>query len=205
MPLDLSELLRGRQAVLTLPSESAGGEGIIVTATFGRAVKFSLRTRDRAVAAARNGAAVSQLNAIYAGMRGGPRALSQRETAAYAGEVYRLFIERFQENPGTPELWAATKAFNRAVQEGRLITGVRLTPDSVAGHIEAAQETFGGNLTEGVNSTSSGTVEAVEAIEQRFGWLVDWVLSTASFSRSRAAATMGTLSAASTGTLVSTR
>lgn len=96
--------MRGRQAVLTLPSGTAGGPEMIVTATFGTVVKFSLRTTDRVLAANRNSAAVSQLAALYEGVRNGPRSLSHKETIAYSGEVYRLLVESFQENLGPTEL-----------------------------------------------------------------------------------------------------
>ena len=104
VPTELQERLRGRQAVLTLPSGTAGGPEMIVTATFGTVVKFSLRTTDRVLAANRNSAAVSQLAALYEGVRNGPRSLSHKETIAYSGEVYRLLVESFQENLGPTEL-----------------------------------------------------------------------------------------------------
>lgn len=177
VPTELQERLRGRQAVLTLPSDTAGGPEMIVTATFGRVVKFSLRTTDRVLAANRNSAAVSQLAALYEGVKSGPRSLSHKETIAFSGEVYRLLVESFQENPGPKELWEGVKAFNRAVQEGRLITSLPLTLDTVQKHLEAAQESFGAELTAGVNATAKGSVEAAKGLEKRFGWLVDWVIA----------------------------
>lgn len=177
VPSDLQDRLRGQKAVLTLPPESTGGPDMIVTATFGRVVKFSLRTTSKVVAANRNSAAVSQLAALYQGIRSGPRTLSHKETIAYSGEIYRLFIEKFQDNPGSKELWEAVKAFNRAVLEGRLITSLPLTPDTVQQHLEAAREAFGAELTAGVNSIPQNTMEAADGLERRFGWAVDWVLA----------------------------
>lgn len=87
VPSDLQERLRGRQAVLTLPSAAPDAPEMIVTATFGAVVKFSLRTTDRVVAANRNSAAVSQLAALYASVRNGPAQPHARETIAYSGEV----------------------------------------------------------------------------------------------------------------------
>lgn len=177
VPSDLAARLKGQQAVLTLPPETPGADELVVTTTFGRVVKFSLKTTNKVVAANRNSAAVSQLTALYQGLRAGPRSLSNRETIAYSGEVYRLFVERFQENPGTPELWQAVKAFNRAVKEGRLVTSLGMRPDDIQRHLEAAQETFGAALTTGVNAMPRGAVGLPEALEERFGWLVDWVLA----------------------------
>lgn len=177
VPTDLQARLKGQQAVLTLPAEKPGEPEMIVTATFGRVVKFSLRTTSKVVAANRNSAAVSQLTALYQGIRSGPRTLSHRETIAYAGEVYRLLVEKFEEDPGPIELWESVKAFNRAVREGRLITSIPLTPDTIQQHLEAAQEAFGPELIEGVNATPRGSVDSTEGLEKRFGWLVDWVLA----------------------------
>jgi len=150
---------------------------MVVTATFGGVVKFSLRTNDRLLAANRNSAAVQQLGTYYQGLRNGPRSLTHKETIAYAGEVYRHLVERFEDNPGSPQVWEAVKAFNRAVQERRLITSLPLTPGTVEKHLEAAQEAFGTVLTDGVNARPQGAVEAAESLETRFGWLVDWTLA----------------------------
>ena len=91
-----------------------------VSATARHQVKFSLGTRDPAAAKARSGIAKAHLEKLYASLRSGPTILSQKESVALSGEVYRLFVARFEENPGSVNAWTAVKAFNRAAAEGRL-------------------------------------------------------------------------------------
>jgi len=70
VPNDLQSLLRGRRTILSLPCD-ASGKALKVHATFGRVVRFSLRTHERSIAAARNSAAVAQLAMLYACVRKG--------------------------------------------------------------------------------------------------------------------------------------
>lgn len=70
VPCDLQERLRGHKTALALPADSSGQE-LMVSATFGRVVRFSLRTHERSTAAARNSAVVGQLAALYACIRSG--------------------------------------------------------------------------------------------------------------------------------------
>lgn len=70
VPSDLQERLRGHKTALTLPADSSGRE-LVVRATFGRVVRFSLRTHERSIAAARNSAAVGQLAVLYTCIRNG--------------------------------------------------------------------------------------------------------------------------------------
>lgn len=50
-----------------------------------------------------------------------------KNLVALSGEVCRLFIEKFEEDPGNPDNWAAFKAFNHAAIEGRLLNAPALT------------------------------------------------------------------------------
>lgn len=70
VPCDLQSRLKGHCTVLSLPPDSSGEEPMI-RASFGRVVRFSLRTHERSVAAARNSAAVGQLAALYSCVRNG--------------------------------------------------------------------------------------------------------------------------------------
>lgn len=90
-----------------------------------------------------------------------------------SGEIYRLFVESFQENPGTPRDWASFKALNRAAREGRL---ENLPPIgfSFPQENDVATSVFGQDLTEGVDSLPPSTNSI--ALERRFGGLVSWVL-----------------------------
>ena len=145
-----------------------------VSATAKDHIKFSLGTRDPAAARARGGIARTHLEKLYASLRSGPTSLSQKESVALSGEVYQLFVEKFEENPGTPSAWTAVKAFNRAVIEGRLHTGPQLTNEQPYEE-GLAIEVFGDDLTAGINAMPESRSDA--ALERRFGWLTDWVLT----------------------------
>jgi len=75
----------------------------IVTGTLGPKVKFSLRTRDPDVAKARTGLAEAHLQRLYNAIEQRPSSLSHKQITALSGEVYRLYVERFDENPGSPD------------------------------------------------------------------------------------------------------
>src|SRR5690606_34077830 len=83
-------------------------------------------------------------------------------------------VDKFEENPGNPDNWAAFKAFNRAAAEGRLLNAPAIVPGEMQRHADAAS-VFGSNLTGGVNALPPS--DAIHpALEQRFGSLADWVL-----------------------------
>ena len=140
-------------------------------------MKFSLRTRDSSVAKARHGIALAHLEKQWSAIRNGPQPLSHRQIIALSGEVYRLFANRFEENPGTPEMWASVKAFNRATKEGRIATAPRLSANEVEKH-EAAVAPWLPDLTSSINALPRDTANRLEPMEARFGWLADWVLAT---------------------------
>ena len=49
----------------------------------------------------------TRIDAIRAQERGEKQSLSQKQAAALAGEWYRDFLARHEENPGSPERWDA--------------------------------------------------------------------------------------------------
>lgn len=173
VPADIAQVARGKLVLVELPAASSEPP-VTVSATAGTFIKFSLRTRDPNVAKVRSAAANTQVNQQFAAWRSGPASLSQRQLVGLSGEVYRLVVEKFEENPGTPENWAAFKAFNRAAKEGRLLN-VPLFDASRLPAPDDAYVAFGEDLTSGVN-TLPRTVEPIGALERRFGWLTNWVL-----------------------------
>ncbi|WP_164778033.1 tyrosine-type recombinase/integrase [Mesorhizobium sp. M7A.F.Ca.US.006.01.1.1] len=136
-------------------------------------VSFSLGTNDKLLAKVRTSIAVTQLERAYEALRVGPTTLSQRQIIALSGEIYRLFVESFQENPGTPKDWASFKALNRAAREGRL-ENLPSIGFSFPQENDAAMSFFGQDLTEGVDSLPPSANSI--ALERRFGGLVSWVL-----------------------------
>ncbi|WP_149574976.1 DUF6538 domain-containing protein [Xanthobacter oligotrophicus] len=176
VPADIVDAVKGLTIALAFPAEAGEPEHVALVRP-GREVKFSLRTRNPAVAKSRHGIALAQLETRWNAIRSGPRPLSHRQIIALSGEVYRLFVERFEENPGPPEMWAAVKAFNRAAREGRISTAPRLSAEEVDSSVAAA-EPWHPDLTGSVNSLPRDTTNRLEAMESRFGWLADWVLAT---------------------------
>ncbi|RST87516.1 hypothetical protein EJC49_04645 [Aquibium carbonis] len=173
VPADIAEVARGKLVLVELPAVSSEAP-VTVSATAGAFIKFSLRTRDPNVAKVRSAAANTQVSQQFSAWRSGPASLSQRQLVGLSGEVYRLLVEKFGENPGDPENWAAFKAFNRAAKEGRLLN-VPLFDTSRLPVPRDAYGAFGKDLTAGVNALPA-TGEPIEALERRFGWLTNWVL-----------------------------
>lgn len=173
VPVDILERARGKLVLVELPAMHSEPP-VLVSATAGTFIKFSLRTRNPDVAKFRSAVANTQIARHFNAWRGGPSALTHKDLVALSGEVYRLFIEKFEENPGSPENWAAFKAFNRAAMEGRLLNAPVLNPGEGQSSADAVA-VFGSNLTDGVNALPpSGATTA--ALERRFGRLTDWVL-----------------------------
>ncbi|MFM8750420.1 hypothetical protein, partial [Rhabdaerophilum sp.] len=128
----------GRELLLTLPGDAKTPEATFVAkVTRLGIIKFSLRTANDNLAKLRTAAARVQIDKHIASVAAGPRALDQIEAVALSKEVYQLFIDGFHRNPGSPEMWAAVKGFNRAVDEGRIAVAPKLTPETLAGHLDA--------------------------------------------------------------------
>lgn len=137
-------------------------------------VKFSLRTADPTEAKTRMASALASLGRVVDAISRGPVPLPHKQIVALSGEVYRAFIAHFEAEPGEADRWAAFKAFNRAVREGRIGSAPCLTMQD-ANEIEQAVKQFGRDLTKGINALPEG--ERVDAaMEFRFGWLTNWVL-----------------------------
>lgn len=175
VPTDILTRARGYPVVISFPA--VGSEpSHVVTATIGREVNFSLRTRSPSVAKARTGLAEAHLQKLWEALRNGPRPLTHRQRVALSGEVYNLFAQRFEEDPGSPDQWAAVKAFNRATREGRIDAPPPLSADNVAVNLRAASP-WRPDLTSAVNSLPAEEARKAHAMEHRFGFLTDWVLA----------------------------
>jgi len=174
VPQDIIERARGQLVVIDLPPLK-DAKGTIIHTTLGHRVKFSLKTPDNDVAAARTGLVLAHLEKLYDAIRQGPRPLSHKEVTAYAGEVYRLWRDKFEDNPGSVEGWAAFKAFTRAAMEGRILSAPAVSADSLPDEIEAARLQFGDKLTAGINALPRS--DDTTALEQRFGTILSWVMT----------------------------
>jgi hypothetical protein len=123
----------------------------------------------------RHAAASTQVERQFQSWRVGPSTISHVQIVALAGEVYRLFVDKFHDNPGSPDNWAALKAFNRAAKEGRLSNAPSLVPGEMPSLLQASA-VFGSSLAEGVDALPAQAVDRLRALEFRFGRLTDWVL-----------------------------
>ncbi len=148
---------------------------LTVTTTFGNVVSFSLRTNDQKLAQRRERAAREALQNIFDAAEQGPQQLDHRQLVALSGDVYRLYVEIYERDPGTTFQWAAHKAFARAAMEGRLKASAIVPGQIARDEVDQASNIFGDDLTAGVNALPPG--EPYEALEARFGLLADWALS----------------------------
>ncbi|MDG2571222.1 hypothetical protein P7L87_27075, partial [Vibrio parahaemolyticus] len=153
VPEAVKDRVRGRRVLIWFPDES-GKEPVPVTTTIGPEVKFSLRTRDPAIAEPRTLVPRAHLQRIFAAAEKGPTKLSHRNLVALSKGVYDLFIEVHQEEPGSMDRWAAFKAFTRAAMEGRISEAPPVIPGEEADidEEERALEAFGPNLTDGIDA-----------------------------------------------------
>lgn len=174
VPSDILGIAKGKLVLVDLPA-SKGDPAVTVASKVGEFIKFSLRSYDPDVVKFRQAAANTQVERQFLAWRTGPSTISHLQAVALAGEVYRLYVNRFQENPGTPDAWAAFKAFNRAAKEGRLLNPPTLNFDELPDSAQAVA-VFGQNLTEGVDAHRAETVNELQALEVRFGRLANWVL-----------------------------
>lgn len=177
VPSDVVERLRGKPFVFTFPQDAGGGP-VTVVVTFSNRIRLSLRTENPSAWTIRAGLLTAHLETLYEAVRRGPVTLSQRQVVALSGEIYRLFVENFQDNPGSPDMWAAVKGFNRAAREGRAIPAVPHLATDTATEMQRIAERLGPSLTAGINALPQDAASASTVMEGRFGWLTDWVLAT---------------------------
>jgi integrase len=168
VPTRVLDRVRGRRVILPLGD-------LTVTTTLGNVVSFSLRTGDQKLTQRRERAAREALQNIFDAAEQGPQRLDHRQLVALSGDVYRLYLEIYERDPGTTFQWAAHKAFHRAAMEGRFQAPAVVPGQMDDGEVGLAAEKFGDDLTVGVNARPAG--EPHESLEARFGLLADWVLA----------------------------
>jgi integrase len=174
IPADALKRAQGRFYIVEFPP-FRGDKLAIVTGHLGPKVKFSLKTRDPEVAKVRTGIAEAHLRRLIDAIEHGAVPLSHKQIVALSGEVYNLHVERFEDNPGSPEEWGAFKAFNRAVLEGRISQAPPIEPGQITDRQDAAAR-FGNDLTIGIDALPRSE-PSPEVLEQRFGRLAAWVLT----------------------------
>lgn len=173
VPLDVATRGTGLPVVIEFPPFGAAPSHAVSARLSRTHVRFSLGTPDPHVARHRTALAQAHVEALFDRLRQGPARLTHRQIVALSGEVYDLVVARFDENPGSPDRWAAWKALNRAAREGRIAEPPTAALD--ADPIRAAQEALGGFTTATVNAHEGHPARTAAALERRFGGLVDWV------------------------------
>ncbi|MCJ2040416.1 site-specific integrase [Methylobacterium sp. J-059] len=173
VPTDVAERLRGMHVAVVLPAMRSDPEAILSLKLSDR-IKGSLHTRDDVVATARRLRVLEHLERIYDQVRKGGSKLNHRQLVGLAGDVYQLLRANFDDDPGTPEMWSAWKAFVRAAREGRIPTAPTITPGELADERAEAARLFGPDLTAGIDAMPPSGDRA--ALEDRCGRLTLWVL-----------------------------
>jgi integrase len=147
----------------------------VITPTVGTMIKFSLRTKDLDVARFRRNTAEAELAKAFEAVKKGPQKLNHRQLLGLSRAIHDLYVQTFQQEPGSVDLWSAHKGLNRAILEGRISSAPRIVLDQMPDEREYAAALFGSGLTAGINALPAGE-PSVEALERRFGLLCDWVL-----------------------------
>ena len=173
-PSDVLRMLDKDRALLVFDT-CMGNPGFQVSPLIGAEVKFSLRTRDAAVAEIRKNQAKAELGKLWAAKRSEPTRLNLMQIMGLARLVHELYVESFQHEPGERADWIAHKALNRAVTEGRLLDVPPIIPGQMPDELHLATEVFGSDFTPGINALPV-LPDGGQGLERRFGPLCDWVL-----------------------------
>jgi integrase len=174
-PSDVLRTLDNDRALLAFEA-CMGSPAFVVNVRIGAEVKFSLKTREVAVAEIRKNQAKVALTKLWAARRSESKSLTLMQIMGLARLVHKLYVEEFQQEPGERAAWIAHKALNRAVQEGRLISAPPIVPGVMPNEAELAVEEFGEDFTDGINALPV-LADGDQALENRFGLLCDWVLT----------------------------
>nr|WP_158266650.1 site-specific integrase [Alsobacter soli] len=97
--------VRGQSVSLPVGEES-------VTAKIGDVVRISLRTREPKEAKARFLTVSGALCTFWDSVRAGPKPLNHRQRVALAGELYREFVGKHEDDPAAPEVWDLIREVN---------------------------------------------------------------------------------------------
>ncbi|GEO99928.1 hypothetical protein GCM10007887_23110 [Methylobacterium haplocladii] len=114
IPADVIDKVRGM--TLTIPV----GETVVVRQVSSTTpdVRVSLGTRDGNEAKQRQAIVTGYLQGVWRAVREGPRRLTHKETVGLAGEAYRAWTDAFEDDPGSPEMWAQVTAHNVQADAG---------------------------------------------------------------------------------------
>lgn len=177
VPTEVLRRASGQKYPLTMPAVGADPETSVVV-TLAPLIKFSLRVRDPKEAKRRNTSLNEQLERIFEGVIRGPVDLDHKTTVALSGEVYRLFRQHWEKDPGLPEDWEAFKAYTFGAMEGLIVNPppadwrtLMLDRHGALGDFGIAS---GPGLLDAIARLPPGDI--AHSLEVRFGLLASWVL-----------------------------
>lgn len=178
VPGEVLKRARGRCFPVTLPAVGSAPETVVEIAMV-KVIKLSLRVREPSAAKLRNAAVLTQLERIFQSICTDAVELTHKQTVALSGEVYRLVVEKFESEPGEPELWEAFKGFTYAALDGRVPNPPSVSWHEIMDERRAALNTFGISngpvLLDVIDSLPPG--DSTHSLEVRFGLLTSWVLA----------------------------
>ena len=140
IPADIVDKARG----MTLTVPIGGANATLKLSGKAQTVLVSLRTRDPREAKARTGTLAAHLERVWQGLREGPRRLPHKETVALAGEVYSLWVDAIESDPGDGETWRKVRESNAAARAGRYGWRASLLIGDGARRECSLEERFGG-------------------------------------------------------------
>lgn len=178
VPADIVAAASGRPYPITLPACDERPEETLEV-RIRAVIKLSLRVREPAAARLRSSAFNAQFLQICERLRSKPRDLSHKDTVALSGEIYRLVVSRFEQNPGDEERWAVWKAFTWAAVQGRIPDPPAVSWREIMDERRVALDRFdtstGPVLLDVIEQLPQGSSE--KSLEVRFGLLATWVLT----------------------------
>jgi integrase len=133
-------LKRARGEAITIPfSAEDSHEAFSVTVKLADEIKFSLRTREPSTAKARTGIAQAHLHRTWEAIRKGPKKLSHKDTVALAGQLYSVFAESLEDDPGAASTWEHVIKENERARKGEYASPLgiyRVQAEKVAASLE---------------------------------------------------------------------
>jgi integrase len=105
VPSDVLPLARGKEIMFSLPEAPTCEKRLVVRATVGEHVAFSLRTADPALVNFRHAAALEQFERACGAFRRGPQRLTNRRHVELAGVLYDNLAYGFEEEPIDAAWW----------------------------------------------------------------------------------------------------
>lgn len=178
VPTDVVGRAEGERYPIILPAVGSYPE-VRLEVTIRSKIKFSLRAREPAAIKLRRKSVELQFEQIFAHIRSGSADLTHRQTVALSGEVYRLYVERFHEEPGEPEDWESWKAFTWAAIDGRVSNPPALSWQNFMNERHLALGHFGVDsgpkLLDIIEALPPG--DPTLSLELRFGLLTTYVLN----------------------------